>query len=498
MTLSTHFAPSAQETHIAPGRRREPGEVRVPPHDLDAERALLGAMLLTTEAIADAVELLRGSDFYRPAHGNVFDAVIGLYSRGGAVDAVTVSDELERSGISESVGGLAGLLELQSTTPVASNARDYARIVADMSQLRSVIKAAGEVCEIAYSLPEDIPLALDQAEGLFFKAVERKDESTLGSMETLIGDALAELEALYERGGAITGISTGFADLDKKLNGLQPASLTVLGARPSVGKTSLALEIAAAAAKEAARELEESEIDPRNPARSHRPVLFFSLEMSHSEVTQRLICSEARVATDKLRTGRIEERDWSKISHAVGRLHSLPLWIDDSPSISLLEVRAKARRLHAAAGGLSLVVVDYLQLLSGNPRRSENRQVEVSEFSRGLKVLARELSCPVLALSQLSRAPETRQDKRPMLADLRESGAIEQDADVVMFLYRDEVYNPDSKDRGLAELQIAKHRSGPTGRVNLVFISSCTKFVSASLEGAEGRPATESRHRETF
>ncbi len=501
MAMSTDIAPPFSEVRAADARRRghldqsrtnqAVAGARVPPHDEDAERAVLGAMLLTSDAVADAVEILSGEDFYRPAHQHVFNAAIGLYTKGEPVDTVTMHGELERMDLSEATGGLRNLIELQSSTPVAANAAYYAKIVAETARLRRLIRAAGEVSELAYSRPADVGAALDQAETLIFHATEHENDPTMERMNALLGGALTELEELYSRGSSITGVTTGFIDLDKKLSGLQPSSLAVLGARPSIGKTSLALDIAVAAAKgsadnynsELAKNGEGSDLEQKEP----HPVLFFSLEMSHSEITQRVLGAEARVQTDRLRTGRLNDEDWSKISTAMGRLGELPLWIDDSPSMSILEVRAKSRRRHAEAGGLTLVVVDYLQLLLGG-NRNENRQVEVSEFSRGLKTLARELKCPVLALSQLSRAPEARQDKRPMLADLRESGAIEQDADVVMFLYRDEVYNPESKDRGIAELQIAKHRSGPTGLIKLIFLPTFTKFVDAAPQAIGNEP----------
>lgn len=465
---------------------------RVPPHDLNAEQAILGAFLLNADALADSVGLITGEDFYRPAHQHVFEAAIRLYTKGEAVDAVTVHDELARNDLSEGIGGLAGLMELQSFTPVATNARYYAQIVKDRARLRRLIKASTEINELAYSLPNDVPAAMDLAESLIFAAANREDETDMKPVVSLLGASLDELEELYRRPSGLSGAATGFVDLDKKLNGLQPASLIILGARPSIGKTSLALDIAVSAAKGSVKAFQNSRDDTDErvngnpPANEPLPVLFFSLEMSQSEVMQRLIAAEARVSTEHLRSGRINDNDWSKINKAIGRLGDLPLWFDDSPSMSVLEIRAKSRRRHSAAGGLALVVVDYLQLLLSNEYRRENRQVEVAEFSRNLKILARELNCPVLALSQLSRAPETRQDKRPMLADLRESGAIEQDADVVMFLYRDEVYHADSKDRGIAEINIAKHRSGPTGMIKLVFLPNYTKFVDAAGGTAGG------------
>ena len=435
-----------------------PAGARVPPHDLAAERALLGAMLLTSAAIADAVEVTQAEDFYRPAHAHIFDAISGLYGAGEPVDTVTVAAELERNRLLEPVGGAGALVEMQASTPVANNAAHYAGLVAKNATLRRLIGAAEEVAELAYSRPADVEAAIDRAETVVFGVAEGREASTMEPLLGLLDQGVDHLEKLYEHGQSLTGIPTGFTDLDNLLLGLQPSSLVVLGARPSVGKTSLALGIAAAAALGA-----------------QRPVLFFSLEMSHLELTQRLLCAEARVNTQRVRSGQLTNDDWTRVNTAVGRLADAPLWIDDNPNTTVLEIRAKARRKHADQGNLGLVVVDYLQLMGGRVS-AESRQVEVSEMSRGLKILARELDCPVLALSQLSRAPETRTDKRPMLADLRESGAIEQDADVVMFLYRDEVYNQDSPDRGVAELHVAKNRTGPTDVVRLSFLRNYTRF----------------------
>ena len=448
--------------------RADQGSARVPPHDLAAERALLGAMLLTAAAIADAVESTSADDFYRPAHAHVFDAVAALYGSGEPVDTVTVAAELERSGLLDAVGGAGALVEMQASTPVAGNAAHYAEIVAKNATLRRLIGAAGEVAELAYSRPGDVDAALDQAESMIFSVASGTSANTMESLYTLIDKGVTHLEKLYEHGQSLTGVPTGYTDLDNLLLGLQPSSLVILGARPGIGKTALALGIAAAAAMDA-----------------RRPVLFFSLEMSHLELTQRLLCSEAQVSTQNIRSGRLSDKDWKRINASVGHLAEAPLWIDDNPNTSVLEIRAKARRKHAEWGDLGLVVVDYLQLMGGRIG-AESRQVEVSEMSRGLKILARELQCPVVALSQLSRAPEARADKRPMLADLRESGAIEQDADVVMFLYRDEMYNSDTSDRGIAELHVAKHRTGPTGVVRLAFLPHYTRFDNLSQRSSEG------------
>jgi replicative DNA helicase len=433
---------------------------RVPPNNLQAEESLLGAMLLSRDAIAAAVETCSADDFYKPAHGHVFDAVCSLYAQGEPADPVTVADELRRADLLDAIGGPATLITLQANTPATTNAGRYARIVEEHALLRRLIGVAGEIAEIGYGVPEDVAAAVDRAETLVFEVAERRVTDSLRPLHDLLSESLDRLEALYDRGESITGVPTGFIDLDERLSGLQPSSLIIVGARPSMGKTAMALGIAAHAAMEA-----------------RTPVLFFSLEMSHSEVTQRLLCSEARVDSTRIRNGKLLESDWPKISHAIGRLGEAPLYIDDNPNLTVMEIRAKARRLRSRLGNLGLIVVDYLQLMSGR-HSAENRQVEVSEISRGLKILARELAVPVVALSQLSRNLEMRADKRPVLADLRESGSLEQDADVVMFLYRDEVYNSESPDRGTAEVIISKHRNGPTGITHLAFLDHYTRFAN--------------------
>ncbi len=437
------------------------GSERVPPHNLDAEESLLGAMLLSKDAIVAANETgVTVDDFYKPAHGHVFDAVTSLYSAGEPVDPVTVGDELARAGLLESVGGAGVLASLLAATPATSNAARYARIVEEHALLRRLIRVANEIAEMGYSLPDDVGLAVDRAESLVFDVAQHRVTESMAPVRELLEASLSRLEMLYERGDAITGVPTGYTDLDQLLSGLQPSNLIIVGARPATGKTAFALGMAAHAALEA-----------------NRPVLLFSLEMSHLELTQRLLSSEARVDSTRMRSGRLEDTDWNKISHGIGRLAEAPIYIDDDPNVTVLEIRAKARRLRSQLGDIGLIVVDYLQLMTGRTR-AENRQVEVAEISRGLKILAREMETPVVALSQLSRALELRADKRPMLADLRESGSLEQDADVVMFLYRDEIYNPESPDRGQAEVIVAKHRSGPTGTVRLAFLDRFTKFAN--------------------
>ncbi|HEX2785614.1 MAG TPA: replicative DNA helicase [Ilumatobacteraceae bacterium] len=437
-------------------------EGRVPPHNLNAEESLLGALLLSRDVVDLVGELGVDVDhFYKPSHQHIYAAIRGLIATGQPVDAVTVADELRRNGLLDEIGGPQTLLELQNATPAISNASRYAKIVQDTAMLRKLISVASDIAEIAYLEPDDVTKALDEAETKVFEvAEERVNLTTIRSLSDLLPLAMDKLQETFERGDIITGTATGFHDLDEILSGLQPSTLNIIGARPAMGKTSLGLGIAAYVAQTA-----------------RRPVLIFSLEMGHAELTQRILSSEAEVDSQKLRTGRLVEADWTKIGRAINRL-DVPMYLDDNPRVTVMEIRAKARRMKARSG-LALIVIDYLQLMSGgtNP---ENRQLEVSEISRGLKILARELEVPIIALSQLSRNLETRGDKRPMLSDLRESGSLEQDADVVMFLYRDEVYNKESTDKAMAEVIIAKHRSGPTGTVRLVFRGQYTKFGNAA------------------
>jgi len=381
-------------------------------------------MLLTKDAIVDASQIVEASHFYKPVHQSIFTAIRSLYEQGQAVDVVTVNDELKRAGVDDSVGGTGALMALSAGTPAATNASHYARIVHEHAVLRKLISTANEIAEMGYSQPDDVIAAVDDAESMVFQIAQGRVSDSMSYVHELLGETLDDIEKLYDRGDAITGTPTGFVDLDRITAGLQPSNLVVIGARPAMGKTSFALGLTAHAAMTA-----------------KRPVLFFSLEMSKLEITKRMLCSEAKVDATAIRNGKLKDEDKSK------------------------------------EGDLGLVIIDYLQLMTGRGS-AENRQVEVSEISRGLKILARELECPVIALSQLSRGLEQRTDKRPMLADLRESGAIEQDADVVMFLYRDEVYNADSADMGQAEVLIAKHRSGPTGVVRLAWLPHYTRFAN--------------------
>lgn len=460
--------PSDHDGSWGPRRRdggQLPGSVgRVPPHNTDAEESLLGAMLLSRTAIDVVSETMQPEFFYRPAHAHVYEAIMSLSAQGEPVDPVTVAEELRRHGLLEAAGGTDALLALQAATPATSSAARYARIIEDHALMRSMIGVGGEIIELGFSLPEDVTKALDDAESMMFRVAEHRQTNTMSRLHDLLDQTLDSLEALYERGDAITGTPTGFQEFDELTAGLQPNALIVVGARPGMGKTSFAMGMAAHAALEA-----------------HRPVLFFSLEMSRVELSQRLLCSEARVDSTRVRNGRLSDDDWHRISHAIGRLGEAPLWIDDNPNVTVMEIRSKARRLQSQVGQLGMIVVDYIQLMTGQGR-AENRQTEVAEISRGLKILARELQCPVVALAQLNRGLEQRSDKRPMLADLRESGSLEQDADIVTFLYRDEQYNPDSPDIGTAEVLVAKHRAGPTGMVRLAFLSHYTKFANMARE----------------
>jgi replicative DNA helicase len=444
--------------------RPTPIHPRVPPHNLEAEESVLGAMLLSSDAAAAAMEIVTADDFYKPAHGHVFNAVLALFERGEPVDAVTVADELRRSGLLEAVGDPAILVSLQTNTPSIANVSHYARIVEEHALLRRLVGVAGEIAEIGFSVPEDVGAAVDEAETLVFNVAQRRTTESIADLKDLLEPTLERIEELAQRRQTVTGTATGYLDLDQILAGLQPSSLTIVGARPAMGKTAFALGMVAHVG-----------INLR------RPALLFSLEMGHLELTQRVLSSEARINAQHVRTGQqLSQSDWGKLGAAITRLSDARIFIDDNPNLTVMDIRARARRLRQKEGDLGLVVVDYLQLMTGRGKY-ENRQVEVAEISRGLKILARELEAPVVALSQLSRNLEARQDKRPMLSDLRESGSLEQDADVVLFIYREEQYDPDVpiERRGDAEIIVAKHRNGPTGSAHLLFQSQYARFDNA-------------------
>ena len=446
MSQVASVPPSAQSPHV-------------PPQNLEAEESVLGAMLLSPGAIGAVTEILSATDFYRESHGVVFRACLALYQQGEPVDAITLVDSLEERGELEQVGGRARIHELAALVPATANAAHYARIVREMATLRGLVRAGAEIARLGQDRPGETTDLVDRAEQIVFDLAQQRVTSDFSHIEGLLKESFERIMQLYEAGADVTGCPTGFKELDKLTSGFQPGNLIILAARPSMGKTGLALCMAANIA-----------------VRKELPVALFTLEMSKSEVTQRLMCSEAKVESQRLRTGKLGADDWPRLTAACDKLAKAPIYVDDTGSITMMEIRSKARRLKTREPNLGLIIVDYLQLMTSGTS-AENRVQEVSQISRQLKVLARDLDVPILALSQLSRAVEQRHDKRPILSDLRESGSIEQDADLVMFVYRDEYYNPDETDQqGLAEVHIAKHRNGPTDTVKLSFLKRYAKF----------------------
>lgn len=431
---------------------------RIPPHNIEAEESILGAMMISQDAIAVAGEVLNEDDFYRNAHRKIYNSIKNLYVRGEAADPITVVEELKKMNILEEVGGRAYIHTLVSNVPLAANARHYSTIVAQNATLRRLIEAATKIATMGYEVPEDLEKTIDTAEQLIFSVSKRRLKGDFTILKDLLTEGFEQIEKLHEKGSQITGLPTGYTDFDRLTTGLQKSDLIIIAGRPSMGKTSFVLGTAQHIA-----------------LNFKKPVAIFSLEMARHQLSQRIMCSEARIDASRLRTGRLKEEDWPKLAKTVGELAESPIYIDDTASINVMELRAKARRLMTQKD-LALIIVDYLQLMTG-PLGLQNRQQEISEISRSLKILGRELNVPIVAVSQLSRACELRQDKRPQLADLRESGAIEQDADLVAFIYRDELYYPDSEDAGIAEILIRKHRNGPTGVIRLAFLSQFTKFV---------------------
>jgi replicative DNA helicase len=441
---------------------------RVPPQNLDAEQSVLGAILLDNEAINQVVEVLGDIDFYRESHRQIFRAMVELTDRNLPVDAITLTDALRTKGALEAVGGAAYIAELAAAVPTAANVSHYARIVRDKSVLRAVASTATEIASSAYELPPNVDDFLDQAEHRIFEIAERRVKPTFHSMKDLTVASIKLVERLYERKELVTGVPTGFLDLDRITAGFQPADLVIIAARPSMGKTALALNIAAHAAIYA---------DP--PV----GVAFFSLEMSKEQLVLRMLCAEARVDSAKVRSGYLGRDDFPKLIEAADRLSNANIFIDDSSDISPIQLKAKCRRLKRDKdANLGLIMVDYLQLMRSS-RPGESREKEIAEVSRSFKALAKELNVPVVALSQLNRQVETRPDRRPLLADLRESGAIEQDADVIAFIYRDDMYKgKESKEPGVAEVIIAKQRNGPTDTAKLTYLTQYTRFENYTQE----------------
>ena len=431
---------------------------RIPPHNEEAERSVLGAVMLNREVLFDVLEQVKEDDFYNSSNKEIFAAILELYKDNKAVDVLTVSEELKKRGVLQMVGGRAYVAQLTLDVPSTVNAAEYAKIVSEKATLRKMISASEDITDKGYRANMDAHEILDYAEKSIFSIAQRNQKSDYSDVQSVLLTNIQEIDKAAQNQGKVLGTPTGFRDLDDKLNGLQRSNLVIIAARPAMGKTAFALNIAQQSA------VKEGSV-----------VMIFSLEMSKEQLGQRLLSSQARVESSKLQRGSLDKKDWDRVNLALDEMQKAKIFIDDTPGISLIEIRNKCRRLKAEKG-LDLIVIDYLQLMS-SPEKSDNRQVEISAISRNLKLLAREMDCPVIALSQLSRAPEQRPDHRPNLSDLRESGAIEQDADVVMFLYRDEYYNKETSEKpGVCEINIAKNRSGPTETVELTWVARYTKF----------------------
>lgn len=434
---------------------------KIPPNDTEAEQAVIGSMLIDRDAVILAIETLKEEDFYREDNKAIYSAMLNLYNRAEPIDIITVKEELVSIGKFEAVGGLEYLAELPEKVPTTANVDKYIKIVEEKSILRSLIKASNEIITLGYDQTQEVETIMDEAEKKVFNVMQNRNQKGYTHIKDILIDAFAELEQLYNNKQQVTGVPTGFIELDYKTSGLHDSELIILAARPAMGKSAFALNIATNAA-----------------LRANTPVAIFSLEMSKEQMTNRILCSEAMIDSNKLRTGKIEEDDWVKLVETLGPLSEAEIYIDDTPGISITEIRAKCRKLKLEKN-IGMVIIDYLQLVQGTGnKRVGSREQEISEISRSLKILAKEINVPVIALSQLSRAAEQRPDHRPLLSDLRESGSIEQDADIVTFLYRDDYYNPDSENKNIAEVIIAKNRSGSTGTVELLWLGSYTKFAN--------------------
>ena len=443
---------------------------KVPPHDIEAEQAILGCMLTDKDSVINAIEVLKEDDFYREDNKIIYSAIVSLYAKNEPIDIITVKAELTEQGNFERIGGLAYLAELPEKVPTTANVDKYIKIVEEKAMMRHLIKSANELIALGYDETEEVSAVMEMAEKKIFTLSEKKSNKGYAAIKDVLVSTFAELEKLSNQKGQITGTSTGFADLDYKTAGLHNSDLIIIAARPAMGKSAFAINLATNAA-----------------VKSNVPVVIFNLEMSKEQVANRILSSEAMVDSNKIRTGQLDENDWMKLAEASGVLSEAPIYIDDTPGINIMEIRAKCRKLKMEKN-LGLVVIDYLQLIQGSGKRNTSREQEISEISRSLKILAKEINVPVIALSQLSRAAEQRkEDHRPMLSDLRESGAIEQDADIVMFLYRDGYYNEESENKNVAEVILAKHRGGSTGTVNLAWLPNYTKFANLErrMDGPE-------------
>ncbi|MSZ76449.1 MAG: replicative DNA helicase [Actinobacteria bacterium] len=443
----------------APGERpSSPGVGRTPPQDMAAEQSVLGSMLISKDAIAEVAEVLRGVDYYRPIHETIHDAVIDLYGRNEPVDMVTVAAELQRRGELQRIGGAPYLHTLSANVPIAANAAYYAEIVREKAILRRLVDAGTRIVQIGYAGEGEVDDIVDQAQAEVYKIADKRSSEDYAPLSDIMDGVLDEIEAISNREAGLYGVPTGFADLDDLTNGLHSGQMIIVAARPAMGKSTLALDLCRAAS-----------------IHNNLASVFFSLEMTRSEITMRLLSAEAKVPLNHIRNGNMQDDDWNKLARKMGEISSAPMFIDDSPNMTMMEIRAKARRLKQRHD-LRLIVIDYMQLMSSG-KKVESRQLEVSEFSRQIKLLAKELELPIIALSQLNRGPEQRGDKRPMMSDLRESGSLEQDADMVILLHRDDVYEKESTRPGEADLIVAKHRNGPTRDITVAFQGHYSRFV---------------------
>jgi replicative DNA helicase len=434
-----------------------PGD-RTPPHDLLAEQSAIGGMLLSKDAVADVIEVVRGNDFYIPKHEIIFDAILSLYSHGEPTDVIAVTDELTKSGELTRAGGAEYLHTLTALVPTAANAGFYASIVAEKAVLRRLVEAGTRIVQMGYASEGEVVDLVNNAQAEIYAVTGGVEVEDFIPLTDAVTTAIDEIEAAKSRGGQMVGVPTGFSELDELTNGLHPGQMIILAARPAIGKSTLGLDFARAAA-----------------IHHDMPVIIFSLEMGRSEIAMRLLSAEASVGLQSMRKGTVHAQDWTTIAQTRGRINDAPLYIDDSPNMTLVEIRAKCRRLKQRVG-LKMIVIDYLQLMTSG-KKVESRQQEVSEFSRALKLLAKELNVPVIAISQLNRGPEQRADKKPALSDLRESGSLEQDADMVILLHRESAYEPDNPRAGEADLIIAKHRNGPTRTITVGFHGHFSRFV---------------------
>ena len=435
-------------------------EGKVPPHDIEAEQAVLGSMLTDKEAVVSSIEILRANSFYREDNKAIFQAMFDLYAKNEPIDIVTVKSELVSQGNFDRIGGIEYLASLPDKVPTSANVDKYIKIVDEKAALRELINTSNELISLGYDESENVDHIVDMAQKKVYDLSERKSQRGYSPLKDVLSANLAVLEELYNKKGNVTGISTGFEDLDRKTAGLHNSDLVIVAARPAMGKSAFAINLAANAA-----------------IKSKVPTVIFSLEMSKEQVGNRILCSESMVESERIRTGKIEDSDWTKLVQTLGELSEAPIYIDDTPGITAMEIRARARKLKMEKN-IGLIVIDYLQLITGSSGRNSSREQEIAEISRSLKILAKELDIPVVALSQLSRATEKRDDKRPMMSDLRESGSIEQDADIIMFLYRDDYYNSESPEQNVTEIIIGKQRNGSVGTIKLAWLPNYTKFAN--------------------